>query len=232
MALPLMGIIGGATQIIGSAIGGGARRREQREAQREFSAAKQAFQDFSLQNKFANLENTAEDLKVSTTAFDARQQARQAGAAQSLDAMVAAGLTGTGAAQSTLASLEQGLMADSQQIAQQELTNQRAAAQQAATNQFRTATAADDLQLRQYDRSQQLLNMSSSRKNAADQARAQATAQLVGGIGSFAGGVGTAMAGAKAAGGFGKALLTNTGGVPQESGLSMAELKAFLGSRV
>lgn len=214
MALPLMGIIGGATQIIGSAIGGGARRREQREAQREFGAAKKAFQDFSLQNKFANLENTMEDLKVSTTAFDARQQARQAGAAQSLDAMVAAGLTGTGAAQQTLASLEQGLMADSQQIAQQELVNQRAAAQQGALNQFRAATAADDLQLRQYDRSQQLLNMASFRKQAADQARARATAQLVGGIGSLAGGVGTAMANAKSAGGFGKALLTNVGGVP------------------
>lgn len=214
MALPLMGIIGGATQIIGSAIGGGARRREQRQAQAEFSAAKKAFQDFSLQNKFANLENTMEDLKVSTTAFDARQQARQAGAAQSLEAMVAAGVTGTGAAQQTLAGIEQGLMADSQQIAQNELTNQRAAAQQAGLNQFRAATAADDLQLRQYDRSQQLLNMASFRKNTADQARQQATAQLMGGIGSFAGGVGTAMAGAKEAGGFGKALLTNYGGIP------------------
>ena len=56
--------------------------------------------------------------------------------------------------------------------------------------------------------------MASFRKNTADQARAQATSQLVGGIGSFAGGVGTAMAGAKAAGGFGKALLTNYGGIP------------------
>lgn len=217
MALPLMGIIGGATQIIGSAIGGGARRREQREAQREFSAAKKAFQDFSLQNKFANLENTMEDLKVSTTAFDARQQARQAAAAQSLESMVAAGVTGTGAAQQTLAGLEQGLMADSQQIAQNELINQRAAAQQAATNQFRAATAADDLQLRQYDRSQQLLNMASFRKNAADQARREATQALVGGIGSFVGGVGTGMANMKAGTGFKgflKGAMTNTGGIP------------------
>lgn len=211
MAIPLAGIIGGATQIIGSVIGGGARRREQRAAQREFSAARKAFQDFSLQNKFANLENVAEDLKVSTTAFDAAAQARQAQSAQALESMVAAGVTGTGAAQSVLGQLEAGTQADAARIAQQEMANQRLAAQQAAQNQFRAATAADDLQLRQYQRSQQLLNLASGRKTAADQARAQATQALVGGIGSLAGGLGTA---AFADGDFMGNLTKNIGGIP------------------
>lgn len=211
MAIPLAGIIGGATQIIGSVIGGGARRREQRAAQREFSAARKSFQDFSLQNKFANLENVAEDLKVSTTAFDAAAQARQAQSAQALESMVAAGVTGTGAAQSVLGQLEAGAQADAARIAQQEMANQRLAAQQAAQNQFRAATAADDLQLRQYSRSQQLLNLASGRKIAADQARAQATQALVGGIGSLAGGLGTA---AFADGDFMGNLTKNIGGIP------------------
>ena len=55
MALPIMGIIGGATQIAGSLIGGGARRREARAAAAEFSAQKQALQDFQFTNEFAGL---------------------------------------------------------------------------------------------------------------------------------------------------------------------------------
>lgn len=213
MALPIMGLIGGATQVIGSLIGGGKRRREARAAAAEYAAQKQAFQDFTFENKFSGLENVYEDLTVNQQAAQFQAQQTDAALAQSLQtaAMVGGGAGGAQAiAQAALAS-KQGI---SNTIAEQEQKNQILRAQEEAKLQFREATAADDMQLRQYDRSQQLLNMATFRKRAADQARARATAQLVGGIGSIAGGIGTGMAGAKTAGGFGKALLTNTGGVP------------------
>ncbi len=43
MALPIMGIIGGATQIAGSLIGGGRRRREARAAAAEFESSAASF---------------------------------------------------------------------------------------------------------------------------------------------------------------------------------------------
>ena len=52
---------------------------------------------------------------------------------------------------------------------------------------FRAAQSADDIQLRNYDKQQQLLNMAAARKQAADQARAQATAAIASGFGSLAG---------------------------------------------
>ena len=70
------------------------------------------------------------------------------------------------------------------------------------------------LQQQQYGQQQQLLNLAAGRKAAADQARAQATASLVGGIGSLAGGIGTA---GFAKGGFAENLTKNFGGVPKTS---------------
>ena len=40
MALPIMGLIGGATQIAGSLIGGRRRRRQAQAAERQFNAAR------------------------------------------------------------------------------------------------------------------------------------------------------------------------------------------------
>jgi len=195
-------IIGGATQIVGSLIGGGKRRREQKAANAEFATQKEAFQNQTFSNEFANLENTAEDLTVNQQASQFQGQQTDAALAQSMNAAIASGGAAGGAQAIAAAALQSkaGISAD---LARQESTNQAMRAQQAASNQMNEAQGADDLQLRNYTKSQQLLNMASGRKNAADAARQQATAGLISGIGSVAGGLATGGA-AGALGKFGK----------------------------
>lgn len=207
MALPLMGIIGGATQVVGSLIGGGKRRREARAAAREYEQQKAAFQDYTFQNKFSGLENVYEDLTVNQQAAQFQAQQTDQALAQSLQTAAMTG-GGAGGAQAIAQAALQSKQGISQSIAEQEQRNQALRAQEAAKLQYRSATAADDLQLRQYDRTQQLLNLASGRKMAADNARRQATQALVGGIGSIAGGVATA---GLAGGGFMENLTKNIG---------------------
>jgi hypothetical protein len=181
-------IIGGATQIVGSMIGGKKRRTEQKQANAEFAAQKEAFQNTTFSNEFANLENTAEDLTVNQQASQFQAQQTDAALAQSMNAAIASGGAAGGAQAIAAAALQSkaGISAD---LAKQESTNQAMRAQQAASNQMNEAQGADDLQLRNYTKSQQLLNMASGRKNAADAAREKATAGLISGISSVAGGV-------------------------------------------
>jgi hypothetical protein len=183
-------IIGGATQIVGSLIGSGKRKREQKAANDEFAQQKAAFQNTTFSNEFANLENTAEDLTVNQQASQFQAQQTDAALAQSMDAAIASGGAAGGAQAIAAAALQSkaGISAD---LARQESTNQAMRAQQAASNQMNEAQGADDLQLRNYTQSQQLLNMASGRKNAADAARQQATAGLISGISSVAGGLAT-----------------------------------------
>lgn len=203
MALPIMGIIGGATQIAGSLIGGGRRRREARAAAAEFEAQQQAFKDFQFENQYAGLENVFEDATVNQQAAQFQAQQTDAALAQSLQAATVSGGAPGGAQAIAQAALQSkaGISAD---IARQEQANQARRMQQEARLQQMEAQGADVMQQRQYGRQQQLLNLAAARRNAADQARAQATASLVGGIGSLAGGVGTA---AVDAGGFGEGFL-------------------------
>ena len=195
-------IIGGATQIVGSLIGSGKRKREQKAANDEFAQQKNAFQNQTFSNEFANLENTAEDLTVNQQASQFQAQQTDAALAQSMDAAIASG-GAAGGAQAIAAAALQSKAGISSDLAKQESMNQAMRAQQAAKNQFTEAQGADDLQLRNYTKSQQLLNMASGRKNAADAARQQATAGLISGIGSVAGGLVTGGAGG-AMGKFGK----------------------------
>ena len=183
-------IIGGAAQIAGSLVGGGARRREQRAANAEFASEKEAFQTQTFTNQYAGLENVAEDLTVNQQASQFQAQQTDAALAQSMQAAIASGGAPGGAqaiAQAALAS-KAGISAD---LARQEQKNQAMAINQAAKLQSMEAQGADQLQVREYQKQQQLLNMASGRKNAADAARAQATQALVGGIGSVVGGLAT-----------------------------------------
>ena len=223
MPLPIAGIIGGATQIVGSLIGRGKRRREARAAAREYEQQKSAFQDYSFENKFSGLENVYEDLTVNQQASQFQAQQTDQALAQSLQTAAMTG-GGVGGAQAIAQAALQSKQGISKSIAQQEQQNQALRAQEESKLQFRSATAADDMQLRQYDQTQQLLNMASGRKNSADAARRQATQALVGGIGSIAGGVATA---GFSDGGFMGNLTKNFGGSDSSEGPSMADLKTF-----
>tara|TARA_Y100000389_G_scaffold200870_1_gene242268 strand:+ start:6225 stop:6926 length:702 start_codon:yes stop_codon:yes gene_type:complete len=229
MALPLMGIIGGAAQIAGSLIGRGARRREAKAAKAEYDAQRTAFTNFDFKNQFAGLENVAEDLTVNQQASQFQAQQTDAALGQGLDAIVASG-GGGGGAQAIANAALQSKQNISANIAQQEQANQMMRVKQESMNQFREAQGADDMQLRNYDRTQQLLNMAAGRNQKAMAAKSAATSALVGGIGSAVGGIATAgVANGGFGKGIGKALTTNIGGVPDSSGgLTLEGLQNFL----
>ena len=60
----------GLAGIAGGIIGGGARRREQRAAQREMARSKARLMNLDTSNLAANMENPFEDLTVNTHAAD------------------------------------------------------------------------------------------------------------------------------------------------------------------
>ncbi|MDA7991472.1 MAG: hypothetical protein MPJ25_00390 [Pirellulales bacterium] len=187
-------IIGGASQIVGSLIGGRRRRREQAQAQAEFDQRKADYQNFQFKNTYENLENTAEDLTVNQQAANFQAQQTDQALAQGLDAVRATGGGGGGAQAIANAALQakQGASAD---ISRQEQQNQQLRAQQAASNQALEAQGADTLQTRQHQQAGEAFDLSGERLSAANAARQKATQDLIGGIGSVAGGI--------ASGGFG-----------------------------
>jgi hypothetical protein len=189
MPLPIAGaLIGGVTQIASSIIGSGARKREQAKARQEYEEQRAAFKDFTFTNPYSSMENVFEDATINQQATQFQAQQTDQALAQSLQAATMAGGASGGAQAIAQAALQskQGIAAD---IAQQEAANRAATLSQEAALQSAEAQAGDAIQQRQYGQTQQLLNMASGRKNAADAARAQATQRLVSGIGSIAGGL-------------------------------------------
>lgn len=181
--------VSGGSKIIGSLIGGGKRKREQKAAEAELAQQKQAFMDFQFTNPYTGLENVAEDLTVNQDAAQFQAQQSDAALAQSMQAAVASGGAAGGAQAIAQAALQskRGVAAD---IARQEQANQAAQVNQAAKLQQLEAQGEEDMQSQQYIQQGELLNMASGRKFAADQARAQATKMLIGGIGEVGGAVG------------------------------------------
>lgn len=198
-------IIGGVANIAGSLIGGGARRREQRAAAAEQAAQKEAFKNFQFTNVYSGLENVAEDLTINQDAAQFQAQQTDAALAQAMQAAVVSGGAAGGAQAIAQAALQskRGVAAD---IARQEQANEMARVQQAAKLQEMEATGEMDIQSQEYSRSQELLNMANARKYAADQARKQATQQLIGGVGMLGKGLVGAATGGAIGGGVGKFL--------------------------
>ena len=185
----IAGTIGGVANIAGSMIGSKARKKEAKAAAAEFAVQRQQLMDTQFSNPFANLENTAEDLTVNQQASNFQAQQTDAALSQGLDAIVAGG-GGGGDAQAIAAAALQSKQGISAKIASEESQNQAMRAQQAAQNQGLEAQGEEDLQTQNYNKNQDLLRMSSARKQQADAARAKATQQLMGGIGQIAGGFG------------------------------------------
>lgn len=202
VAQAVPGIIKG----IGSLFGGRKRRREERRARSQYNRQMSAFQNFQFDNAFENLtnpyedvENELEDLRIATQASEFEAQQQQQGLAQTLDALRGAG-GGTGAAAIAQA-LAQQQSRNQQQIAarieEQEIANERLAAQNAQQLSLTRAGADMNIQQaqaqgamavqdREFDKTGTLLGMAQQRYATAQQARAQATADLGGMFGSVA----------------------------------------------
>lgn len=185
----LKGVGGAVTGILGGVIGGRKRRQEQSQAREALKQQMSEYKNFQFENAFANMENPFEDLTVNTQQAEFQAQQQQQGLANTLDALRQSG-GGSGAAaiaQALAGQQQQGLQQISASIGAQEAANTRMSAQGAAQMQAMEAKGAMDVQQSEFGKTQTLLDMAATRKNAADAARAQATQSLVGGIGSLAG---------------------------------------------
>ena len=187
--------MGALTSIAGGIIGGGKRRREQREAQKEHDIAKAKFQKLDTSNLAANLQNTMEDLTVNTQAADMAMQGQQQAIANTMGSMAgAAGGSGIAAlAQAMAGQQSQNIQAASADIAKQEQANQMAAAQQAASIQSQKVAGAGAARDLQSTKVSEQLSMAGQRKQAADDARAKATEDIMSGVGQMGQAAATAM---------------------------------------
>jgi hypothetical protein len=183
--------VGGLMGIAGGIIGGGKRRKEQREAQSEMSRNKARYENLDTSNLAANLDNAYEDLSVNTGAADfAREQAQQ-GQANVMGSMgAAAGGSGIAAmAQALAGSSNQQAQHSSVSIGQQEQSNQMKAAGGRMTIQNAELSGEQASRYAEKDKTETMLGMSQQRLGAANQARDAATASITGGIGQMVGGV-------------------------------------------
>ena len=130
MADPISGAVEGVGMIVGSMIGGRARRREERAAKAELAQRKQAYETFEFKDPSAQMTNPFEDLTVNQQQAQFQSQQQQQGLASTLSGMqAAAGGSGIAAlAQAMAGQQSQNLQAASASIGQQESANQMAAA--------------------------------------------------------------------------------------------------------
>lgn len=193
LALAAIAAAPGIIKSVGSMFGSGQRQRAQKAANLELGQRKQAYESFQFTNPYANLENTFEDLKVSTAAADFQAQQEQQGLAQTLEALKSGG-GGMGAAALAQALAKQqasNLQAASASISQQEKEIEMMKAREASRLQQLEAAGAAQQQEFELGRTETLLGMSAEEKLRADYARQQAKQDLIGGVseavGAFAG---------------------------------------------
>jgi len=193
MAIPIGAAlqgIQGLAGIAGGIIGSGKRKREQRKAQAEFERNKASYMNLDTSNAYQNMENTYEDLTVNTQAADFAAQQQQQGLSNTMGAMQgAAGGSGIAAlAQAMAGQQSQNLQQASASIAQQESGNEMAQANMAG--QLQSMERQGEMVSRQMEQEKTgtLLGMSQQRLAAANQARQQATAGMLGGVGNLIGG--------------------------------------------
>ena len=172
---------------------GPARRKESAAAAAALEASRAEFEGFQFTNPFANLENQFEDLTVNQqqAKFLAGQQ--QQGLAQAMGASQASfGGGGIAAAtQALVAQQSNNLQQASASIGLQESANTMATAKGAAALQKQKGIYEERRQQSEFGRTSTILGMDQARSAAAIQAKAQATKDLVGGVGKMViGGVG------------------------------------------
>lgn len=192
---PLVGLsllssgISGLSNIIGGAIGGGQRRKEQREARAEYRKRMAEFESMTFENPFANLENPYEDLTVNQQQAQFLAQQQQQGLANTMGALRgAAGASGIASLAQAMANQQAlNLQKASASIGLQEARNQQLAAKGALQVQIAKGKGEQYVQDREFGRASTQLGMSQQRLTAANIARQQATQQMIGGIGQVAG---------------------------------------------
>ena len=182
----------GLTQFGASLIGRKARREEQKAAGSEMAQRKSEYERFQFTNPYANMENVYEDLTVNQQAAQfAAQQGQQALASTMAGMQQAAGSSGIASLAQVMAQQQQAnIQQASMNIAAQEQANQMARARGAAQIQQAERAGMAEKQQFELGRTETLYDLASQRKIRADEARAQATQDLIGGVANIAVGAG------------------------------------------
>lgn len=184
MGVPVMGAIQGLAGIAGGIIGSKKRKREQREAQREYNQNLARMKNADTSNPYLNQENTMEDLTVNTQEADMIAAQQNQGMANTFDALQqSAGGSGIAALAQSLANQQtQNAQSASASIGKQERQNQLAEANMAAQLQSQEAKGELISRSQEKDKTDTMLGMSQQRLAAANQARSQATSSIIGGV--------------------------------------------------
>ena len=202
---PEMMMISAGAQLLSGMFGSRRRRKQQRQAQARYDEMKKAYQGLDtsniyadVQNPYAGMENTMEDLRVNTQQADfIAQQGAQSRADILGGLRRSAGGSGIAALAQAMANQGQ-LQAQraSASIGQQEAANERLSAQgQLIVQQGEQAAMGKriegDIMSREWEkqRTQTLLGMSQQETAAHNQAAAQARAQQTAAWGDIAGGI-------------------------------------------
>ena len=161
----IAGGVSGLTSVVGSMIGGRARRKEQAAAKQQLAQRQAEYENMQFQNPYAGMQNTMEDLTVNTQQADFMAQQQQQGMANTMGALQgAAGGSGIAALAQAMANQQNtNLQQASASIGQQEARNQMATAQQGAQIQQLQAQGEADIQAREQARTETLLGMSQIR---------------------------------------------------------------------
>jgi hypothetical protein len=189
--------LSGTVKAVGSLFGGGKRRREQRQAKAEVGRMKEKYDQLDTSNPYANITNPYQNLTVNTQAADFAAQQNSQNSANIMSGLAAAaGGSGIAAlAQSMANSQAQQTQQASASIAQQESKNQIMAAQGENQRQIAVAKGEESSRQMEADKVGTQLGMAQSRLTAANEARAAAKADLVGGLGDMMGGAAAAAVG-------------------------------------
>jgi hypothetical protein len=183
-------VASGLFKTVGSFIGGGKRRREQRNARREMRRQKQAYQNLDTSNLQLGQENMFEDLTVNQQEASFVSEQQNQGLSNILDSQnQAAGGSGIGALAQALANQQSKNIATSAiSIGKQEQQNQMLQQQEASRIQSSEIAGAANARGLEYEKTETLLGMSGQRLAAANQARQDATKATFSGLGDIAGG--------------------------------------------
>jgi hypothetical protein len=186
--IPLLGAVQGLAGIAGGIIGSGARKREQREAQKEFNTNKARMEGADTSNLMVNQENVYEDLTVNTREADFINQQQQAGMANTMDKLQgAAGGSGIAAlAQSMAGQQAKNAQGAAASIGQQEASNQFAERQMQSQLNQQEIQGAYGARAAEKDKTDTMLGMSQQRLGTANAARDNATKSIIGGVSGLA----------------------------------------------
>ncbi len=175
-------------QAVGSLFGGRARRKEQRAAQAEKNMYREKYNQLDTSNPYANITNPYANLTVNTQAATFAAQQNSQNAANIMSGLsAAAGGGGIAAlAQSMANTQSQQTQAAAASIAQQESKNQLQSA--AGEHNRQVAIAKGEAQSQQMEaaKTKTQLGMAQQRLTIANEARAQAKGDLLGGVGGAA----------------------------------------------